>query len=192
MEVGAENHEPLPARRNNCAAEKKDWADESRNSGQRERRRRGKRLSWSSKLRLKMRGYAVEVKWHAPPKERRLEPSHARRLEWQREGAVFECGICNGVQVSPIDSDCFVAEYGPDPLPFRRVPAQALPSSHAGFAANPSPKESNQMSEDFLKAHIENGRYVVDATTNLPDGYVVALKIVPDDGMSANELRRLH
>ena len=48
------------------------------------------------------------------------------------------------------------------------------------------------MSEELLKAHIENGRYVVDATTNLPDGHVVSLKVVRDDEMGEAERARLH
>jgi hypothetical protein len=43
-----------------------------------------------------------------------------------------------------------------------------------------------------LKAHVENGRIVVDAPTNLPEGHEVSLQFVHNDGMSAEERARLH
>lgn len=41
--------------------------------------------------------------------------------------------------------------------------------------------ESSSMSAELLKARVENGRYVVDATTDLPDGHVVSIQIVSHD-----------
>jgi hypothetical protein len=47
------------------------------------------------------------------------------------------------------------------------------------------------MSEELLIAHVENGRYVVDATTDLPDGCVVSMKIVSNGYMTPEEKARL-
>lgn len=52
--------------------------------------------------------------------------------------------------------------------------------------------ESMTMSEELLIAHVKNGRYVVDATTDLPDGYVVSMKIVSNDHLSPDERARLN
>lgn len=50
---------------------------------------------------------------------------------------------------------------------------------------------SIQMTQE-LKAHVENGRIVVDTPTNLPEGHEVSLQLVHDDGMSPGERARLH
>jgi hypothetical protein len=52
--------------------------------------------------------------------------------------------------------------------------------------------DCTRMSEELLRAHVESGRFVVDATTNLPDGHVVSLKVVPNDDMTSEERARLH
>jgi hypothetical protein len=43
-----------------------------------------------------------------------------------------------------------------------------------------------------IKTTVRNGRIVVDAPTNLPDGYDVELHVANDDGMSDEERERLH
>jgi hypothetical protein len=43
-----------------------------------------------------------------------------------------------------------------------------------------------------LKAHVLNGRIVVDTPTNLPEGHEVSLQLVHHDGMSAEERTLLH
>jgi hypothetical protein len=43
-----------------------------------------------------------------------------------------------------------------------------------------------------LKATVRNGRIVVDAPTALPEGSVVELRVVNDDGMTDGERRELH
>jgi hypothetical protein len=51
--------------------------------------------------------------------------------------------------------------------------------------------KSVQMTQE-LKAHVQNGRIVVDTPTNLPEGHEVLLQLVHDDGMSTDERDRLH
>jgi len=43
-----------------------------------------------------------------------------------------------------------------------------------------------------LKAHVRNGRLVLDEPTELPEGAEVQLTIVDDDEMSDEERARLH
>jgi hypothetical protein len=43
-----------------------------------------------------------------------------------------------------------------------------------------------------LKAHVHNGRLVLDAPTDLPEGTVVPLRIDGDDDMDEDERARLH
>ena len=51
--------------------------------------------------------------------------------------------------------------------------------------------KSAQMTQE-LKAHVKNGRIVVDTPTSLPEGHEVLLQLVHDDGMSTDERDRLH
>ena len=43
-----------------------------------------------------------------------------------------------------------------------------------------------------LKAHVHNGRLVLDEPTDLPEGEVVYLQLVDDDGMEDDEREALH
>ena len=43
-----------------------------------------------------------------------------------------------------------------------------------------------------LKAQVRNGRLVLDAPTDLPEGQVVYLQPVDDDEAEASDLERLH
>ncbi len=42
-----------------------------------------------------------------------------------------------------------------------------------------------------LKARVENGRLVIDEPTDLPEGKVVALMLVEDDGLSDEDRARV-
>ncbi len=42
-----------------------------------------------------------------------------------------------------------------------------------------------------LKARVENGRLVIDEPTDLPEGKVVALVLVEDDGLSDDDRARV-
>jgi len=45
---------------------------------------------------------------------------------------------------------------------------------------------------EVLKATVRNGRLTLDAPTELPEGAVVELRVVDDDGMSDADRRELH
>ncbi len=45
---------------------------------------------------------------------------------------------------------------------------------------------------DVLKATVRNGRLTLDAPTDLPEGTVVDVCVVSEDGMSDAERRELH